>query len=201
MIRKGIAALLTLGSVAILLVGLFTWTEPLPTAHQRAYPPMPVLHVMGVGYTKQLTQSAYGFAQVFFWYGVTSEVDAQIGSRQSSDYVVFAVDSFRARRTAYIEIGETRIYGVHATLPGLLTKSLKWTCIESTMLQVPLWTLLVMLATYPVFAFIRGPLLRRLRRRRNQCADCGYSLIGLPGLRCPECGGVFNNPAKIAPPG
>jgi hypothetical protein len=52
----------------------------------------------------------------------------------------------------------------------------------------PLWCPLILLAAYPTIAFIRGPLRRRHRRKRNQCIHCGYTLTGLPDPRCPECG-------------
>ncbi|MCC6968880.1 MAG: hypothetical protein IT434_01540 [Phycisphaerales bacterium] len=31
---------------------------------------------------------------------------------------------------------------------------------------------------------------RRIRRARGQCVDCGYSLAGISGERCPECGSI-----------
>ena len=54
--------------------------------------------------------------------------------------------------------------------------------------DVPLWLPFALLAAYPVIAFVRGPLRRYRRRKRNQCAHCGYNLTGLPEPRCPECG-------------
>lgn len=51
----------------------------------------------------------------------------------------------------------------------------------------------VLFATYPVIAFIRGPLRRVRRRRRGRCVACGYDLTGLPEPRCPECERPFRN--------
>ncbi|HPF41007.1 MAG TPA: hypothetical protein P5081_23265 [Phycisphaerae bacterium] len=51
----------------------------------------------------------------------------------------------------------------------------------------PIWTLLMIVAAYPVLSFTRGPLRRRRRRRRGQCVVCGYDLSQSPE-RCPECG-------------
>ena len=53
---------------------------------------------------------------------------------------------------------------------------------------IPLWMPLIVFATYPTLAFIRGPLRRRHRSRRGLCVQCGYNLTGLPEPRCPECG-------------
>ncbi len=54
-------------------------------------------------------------------------------------------------------------------------------------LSVPLWILLLLFATYPTLAFIRGPFRRYRRRKRGLCVTRGYDLRGSPG-RCPECG-------------
>jgi hypothetical protein len=53
---------------------------------------------------------------------------------------------------------------------------------------VSLWIPFVLFATYPTIAFIRGPVRRWRRRRRNECVHCGYVLKGLPEPKCPECG-------------
>ena len=52
----------------------------------------------------------------------------------------------------------------------------------------PLWCPLLLVAAYPTLAFIRGPIRRHRRRKRNECIHCGYSLTGLTESRCPECG-------------
>ena len=46
----------------------------------------------------------------------------------------------------------------------------------------------VLFATYPALAFIRGPVRRWRRRKRGLCIHCGYNLTGLTEARCPECG-------------
>ena len=57
-----------------------------------------------------------------------------------------------------------------------------------TMLNLPLWTVIVATATYPTIAFIRGPLRRHRRRKLGQCLRCGYSLEGNVTGICSECG-------------
>ena len=49
------------------------------------------------------------------------------------------------------------------------------------------WPLLVF-ATYPAIAFIRGPLRRYRRRKRGWCIHCGYDLRGNVTGICSECG-------------
>ena len=50
------------------------------------------------------------------------------------------------------------------------------------------WLLFLACGAYPTVAFIRGPLRRWRRRRKGQCAICGYDLTGNTSGRCPECG-------------
>ncbi len=55
--------------------------------------------------------------------------------------------------------------------------------------QLPLWAPLLVFATYPTIAFIRGPLRRwRARRKPNHCTSCGYNLTGNVSGVCSECG-------------
>ena len=51
-----------------------------------------------------------------------------------------------------------------------------------------------LLAVYPVFAFIRGPVRRNRRRKRGLCVQCGYNLTGNVSGRCPECGMQIDAP-------
>jgi len=56
-------------------------------------------------------------------------------------------------------------------------------------LSFPTWSAIASLATYPAITLVRGPLLRRRRRRkRGLCLRCGYSLEGNVTGVCPECG-------------
>lgn len=67
---------------------------------------------------------------------------------------------------------------------------------QSLEVSIPLWALTMVLAPYPLLAFVRGPLRRVRRRRRGQCIACGYCLTGLPSRRCPECGCAFVRHAR-----
>lgn len=53
---------------------------------------------------------------------------------------------------------------------------------------ISLWLPILLFSIYPSIAFIRGPLRRHSRRKRNQCIDCGYNLTGNVSGVCPECG-------------
>lgn len=59
-----------------------------------------------------------------------------------------------------------------------------WTIFVSCPFYVPF----LVFAAYPTFAFIRGPLRRHNREKRNLCLNCGYSLTGNVSGNCPECG-------------
>lgn len=53
--------------------------------------------------------------------------------------------------------------------------------------RVPLW-FPVLLGAISTAAFLRGPVRRWRRRRRNLCIHCGYNLTGNTTGRCSECG-------------
>ncbi len=55
-------------------------------------------------------------------------------------------------------------------------------------LTCPIWAMVGILSIQPGIALVRGPLLGRRRRRRNECPLCGYSLVGCVSDACPECG-------------
>ena len=54
--------------------------------------------------------------------------------------------------------------------------------------KLPLWMFFVLFAAYPAITFIRGPLRRWRRRKRGECANCGYNLTGNVTGVCSECG-------------
>lgn len=61
-------------------------------------------------------------------------------------------------------------------------------------LVLPLWVLVGLLFIHPSVAFVRGPVRRWRRRRRNQCIHCGYDLTGNTTGICPECGNSAGGP-------
>jgi hypothetical protein len=80
-----------------------------------------------------------------------------------------------ADRTVLVPLGQTL---------GIRTRRIEW--------GVPLWVLFVLFIAYPVVAFIRGPVHRRILARRARlavcCRQCGYNLTGNVSGICPECG-------------
>lgn len=55
-------------------------------------------------------------------------------------------------------------------------------------ISLPFAALFAVLASYPILAFIRGPLRRWRHRRAGLCLNCGYDLTGNESGICPECG-------------
>lgn len=66
--------------------------------------------------------------------------------------------------------------------PEILNTSRGWS------VSIPLWIILATLLAYQTCMYIRGPLRRHRRRKRNQCLQCGYNLTGNASGTCPECG-------------
>ncbi len=60
--------------------------------------------------------------------------------------------------------------------------------VRSTSVTFPHWLPLVVFTTYPIIAFIRGPVRRYRRRKRGLCLRCGYDLTGNVTGVCSECG-------------
>ncbi len=58
----------------------------------------------------------------------------------------------------------------------------------------PILVLSVLCGVYPVFALLRGPVLRRRRRRKGLCTKCGYDMTGNTSGVCPECGTKVERP-------
>lgn len=55
----------------------------------------------------------------------------------------------------------------------------------------PFWLSTLSLTFFGMLPVVRGPVLRRWRRWRGACAECGYNLWGNRSGRCPECGTRF----------
>jgi hypothetical protein len=91
--------------------------------------------------------------------------------------------------TAAMEQGQvtqtSEVFGVEISKARSITAG---TWFRVYQVSFPIWYLIVVCSIVPVIAFIRAPLLRSRRRRRNQCVHCGYSLTGNVSGVCPECG-------------
>ena len=60
-----------------------------------------------------------------------------------------------------------------------------------------LFPFIMLSATYPIIAFIRGPLRRYRRRRKGLCVKCGYNLTGNTTGICSECGTTTTSGVEI----
>ena len=59
-------------------------------------------------------------------------------------------------------------------------------------IRIPLLLPVLLFGSYPLLAFLRGPLRRYRRRRNGLCLKCGYDLTGNVSGVCPECGTEVN---------
>ena len=59
-------------------------------------------------------------------------------------------------------------------------------------IKIPILPMLLIVAGYPLIAFVRGPLRRHRRKRRNLCLNCAYNLTGNVTNICPECGSAVD---------
>ena len=103
----------------------------------------------------------------------------------------------------YIAVWETRTLSVDLSVPlklpawqhagslGYALAIMPWPAANPlTQVQVfmPLGPSCLFFGVFPGICFVRGPVRRWHRRRRNRCVRCGYNLTGLTEPRCPECG-------------
>jgi hypothetical protein len=97
---------------------------------------------------------------------------------------------------------EYQVYSFYLTSPG--AGGTPFVCCRYVHIGAPSWAPVILLAFYPILAFIRGPLRRWRRRRKNLCVTCAYDLTGNVSGVCPECatsipaskGQVKNNQAE-----
>lgn len=60
-------------------------------------------------------------------------------------------------------------------------------CLRAYTLVLPVWSLAVLCAVYPFYRLLLVPARAGYRRRHCRCPACGYDLIGMASLCCPEC--------------
>lgn len=63
---------------------------------------------------------------------------------------------------------------------------------------IPFWLLFVMAAAWPTGVLTIGAIIRRRRRARGACLNCGYNLTGNASGLCPECGVVSRVQSTIS---
>ncbi len=68
--------------------------------------------------------------------------------------------------------------------------------VESSYFRLPVWPLAILLMILPIRDSIRERR-RLLRKKRNECLECGYNLTGLTEPRCPECGTSIAAPCGV----
>ena len=83
----------------------------------------------------------------------------------------------------------------------LLPKGQRRSVTRRVKLGFPLWAVVMATAPLPAWRLLRAQV-RRNRRRRQQCVNCGYDLRASSG-RCPECGTARRQRMRLpaAPPG
>ena len=79
----------------------------------------------------------------------------------------------------------------HIDVPDLRKRTFGWVEKEFPLMpRIPGFAINTIFYASIVWALFAGPgaMRRRLRKKRGQCASCGYSLRGGASAKCPECG-------------
>lgn len=66
--------------------------------------------------------------------------------------------------------------------------------VRHVQVNAPWWFVAALFWAYPIVVFIRGPVRRFHRKRRNRCLKCAYDLTGNVSGVCPECGERIQRP-------
>ena len=177
MIRKAIIMALTLAAkfLAILWIASYLWW---PTAWSKR--PSPNIEITHVGRT--------------WWANLApdSPVDLvhniQLKNGKLLYYRRVVIDNTLSQpaefATRHELIGYVLGYGIKPRSLGPRPRPLT----SMLIIHPPILPILLVVATYPTIAFIRGPLRRWRRRRRGLCTECAYDLTGNTTGVCSECG-------------
>lgn len=182
MMRKVIIAVLTLGTVATVLVWplSYFYGAALVLPHSMTLPNCDVtvdagrflvFHTDYIGKVKNLPAVHLSFGG-FAFHRFTLE---RMTTSVVPGYFLFW------QRNTRIDTAEQ-----HPRLP-----SVTWANVRRRVVQIPCWFVAAAFAISPTLALIRGPLRRYRRRRKGSCVECGYNLTGLTEPRCPECAKEF----------
>jgi hypothetical protein len=76
---------------------------------------------------------------------------------------------------------------------GFGYKTYTWMDGRRHLVYFPPWVPVVIFAAYPFVSFVRGPVRRWRRRKRNLCVKCAYNLTANVSGVCPECGTELNH--------
>ncbi len=86
---------------------------------------------------------------------------------------------------------EAAFYRAILQSPPQQFAGISWSKNRIVLTAAPSILLIILLVTYPAYAFVRGPWRRHRRRKRGLCVACGYDLTGNESGRCSECGEGF----------
>lgn len=123
-------------------------------------------------------------------FAVDQSHSAMVGWTEGYVAIVYAEVAPPADGTElHFNQGLARIWNSAASKPHTCFGSKPVTNLwQYSWLAFPVWIPLASFAAYPTFAFVRGPLRRWRRRRKDSCVRCGYDLQGNESGVCPECG-------------
>ncbi len=149
-----------------------------------------VLSLTAAVWCVALTASAINPIETSKW-KIPFVVDKWVDVRVQRGCVIITRDSTSSSRTAQADFLGDLLRPTPRQWAGI-----SW---SPNRVDLPRWTsllALILLGTYPITTYARGPLRRYNRRRNGCCIDCGYDLTGNESGVCPECGTKVERPAE-----
>ena len=130
---------------------------------------------------------------ISFWRSVEIRLSGKDGKEMESikiavrdgrlSFQVNGIEDYGIRTEYEFLIFEYQVHSIMLGAPHKFGEAY----LQYRLLRFPAWIVILLSATYPIIAFIRGPLRRRRRRKRGLCPTCGYNLTGNVTGVCPEC--------------